>query len=139
MLAIGSALYAEGWLIRLLESRQDSQAVHLMAAAQTLGARFGAVYLALCIALTAFGGFAFTIMNTSSVSAIKSLVTGEASRFQQDMLERQEYIRITDSDVTAVLQRAEPLARAITQRRRPFDMTAAFDVCSPVHTLCHST
>ena len=73
-----------------------------MAAAQTLGARFGAVYLALCIALTAFGGFAFTIMNTSSVSAIKSLVTGEASRFQQDMLERQEYIRITDSDVTAV-------------------------------------
>ena len=102
VLAIGSALYAEGWLIRLLESRQDSQAVHLMAAAQTLGARFGAVYLALCIALTAFGGFAFTIMNTSSVSAIKSLVTGEASRFQQDMLERQEYIRITDSDVTAV-------------------------------------
>ena len=67
-----------------------------------MGTRFSVIYLSLCIALTAFGGFAFTIMNTSSVSATKSLVTGEAAKFQQDMLERQEYIRVTDSDVTAV-------------------------------------
>lgn len=102
VLTIGSTLYAEGWLIRRLEKRNDSQAKHLMAATQLLGTRFSMVYLAVCIALTAFGGFAFTIMNTSSVSASKSLITGEASRFQQDMLERQEYIRVTDSDVTAV-------------------------------------
>lgn len=102
ILTIGSTLYAEGWLIRRLEKRNDSQAKHLMAATQLLGTRFSMVYLAVCIALTAFGGFAFTIMNTSSISASKSLITGEASRFQQDMLERQEYIRVTDSDVTAV-------------------------------------
>jgi hypothetical protein len=41
-------------------------------------------------------------MNTSSVSAIKSLVTGEAARFHEEMMERQEYIRLTDSDVVAV-------------------------------------
>ena len=102
VLAIGSALYAEGWLIRRLERSQDKRAGHILCVANTMGTRFSVIYLSLCIALTAFGGFAFTIMNTSSVSATKSLVTGEAAKFQQDMLERQEYIRVTDSDVTAV-------------------------------------
>ena len=50
------------------------------------------------MALTALGGFAFTIMNTSSLSAAKSLVTGEAARFREEMAVRQEYIRVTDSD-----------------------------------------
>ena len=69
VLAIGSALYAEGWLIRRLERSQDKRAGHILCATNTMGTRFSVIYLSLCIALTAFGGFAFTIMNTSSVSA----------------------------------------------------------------------
>ena len=41
-------------------------------------------------------------MNTSSVSALKSLLTGEAKQFHEEMKVRQEYIRVTDSDVVAV-------------------------------------
>lgn len=54
-----------------------------MAATQLLGTRFSMVYLAVCIALTAFGGFAFTIMNTSSVSASKSLITARHPGFSR--------------------------------------------------------
>lgn len=97
--AIGSFIYAEGWLIRRLESHEQT---HLLEAAKNLGKRFSVGLLALVIALTALGGFEFTIMNTSSVSAIKSLVTGEAAQFHEEMMERQEYIRVTDSDVVDV-------------------------------------
>lgn len=102
LFAAGSTVYAEGWLIRKLESSQKEEAAHLLKATENLGKRFSAAFLALVIALTAFGGFEFTIMNTSSVSALKSLVTGEAAQFRADMAERQEYIRVTDSDVVAV-------------------------------------
>ncbi|MEG1776009.1 MAG: hypothetical protein RR367_05860 [Clostridia bacterium] len=104
---IASALYAQGALIRLLERRRERKTEgHLLLACENLGQRFGALYLALCIALTCFGGFEYTIMNTASVSALQSLVTGEAARFRQEMSVRQEYIRVTDSDVVAV----QPLA-----------------------------
>jgi len=99
LFAIGSFIYAEGWLIRRL---QHSGQNHLLEASKALGKRFSAGFLVLVIALTVLGGFEFTIMNTSSVSALKSLVTGEAAQFHEEMLERQEYIRVTDSDVVAV-------------------------------------
>lgn len=103
IMIIGSAIYAEGALIRLLERRREREAAgHLLAAANGIGKRFCALYLAFSLALLCFGGFEFTIMNTSSVSAVKSLVTGEAARFREEMEQRQEYIRVTDSDVVAV-------------------------------------
>lgn len=105
LMALGSAVYAEGALIRLLERQEKAGAetsALLMKASVHMGERFCALYLAFVIALTCFGGFSFTIMNTSSLSAAKSLVTGEAAKFRQDMAERQEYIRVTDSDVTAI-------------------------------------
>lgn len=96
---IGGAIYLEGALIRWLERQAASGgAANLLAAAQNLGQRYCALLLATCIALTALGGFAFTIMNTSSLSAAKSLLTGEAARFREEMAVRQEYIRVTDSD-----------------------------------------
>jgi len=67
-----------------------------------VGKRFCAAYLAVVIFLTTMGGFGFTIMNTASVSALKSLVTGEAKQFREEMAVRQEYIRVTDSDVVDV-------------------------------------
>lgn len=102
LFAFGSVVYAEGWLIRRLEGASGESAAHLLEAARNLGTRFSAIYLAVVIALTALGGFAFTIMNTSSVSAAKSLLTGEAARFREEMTDRQEYIRVTDSDVVDV-------------------------------------
>lgn len=98
--ALGSAIYCEGALIRYLERAGDGS--HLLAAAANLGSRFAAVYLAVAIAFTALGGFAFTIMNTSSAAALKSLANGEARTFHEEMLERQEYVRVTDSDVVDV-------------------------------------
>ena len=96
---IGGSIYLEGALIRWLERRAaEGGAANLLAAAQSLGRRYCALVLAACIALTALGGFAFTMMNTSSLSAAKSLLTGEAARFLEEMEERQEYIRVTDSD-----------------------------------------
>ena len=78
---IGGSIYLEGALIRWLERRAaEGDAANLLAA------------------LTALGGFAFTMMNISSLSAAKSLLTGEAARFLEEMEERQEYIRVTDSD-----------------------------------------
>ena len=93
---MGSAVYFEGALIRYLE-QQDAH--HLLEASKSLGKRFCAAYLALVIFFTAMGGFAFTIMNTSSISAAKSLITGEAKQFHEEMKVREEYIRVTDSDV----------------------------------------
>ena len=101
--AIGGAIYVEGAFIRWLEAREaEGGKAQLLAAAQGLGRRYSALFLALCIALTAFGGFSVTIMNTSSLNAAKSLLTGEAQRFRQEMADRQEYIRVTDSDVVDV-------------------------------------
>lgn len=104
VLVFGSAAYAEGWLIRFWQRRSgvSPAASHLLAAAKNMGARFTALYLALCLSLLAFGGFSYTIMNTASVSAAKSIVTGEAAAFRTEMAEREAYIRITDSDVTQV-------------------------------------
>ena len=104
VMALGTAIYCEGAFIRWLErhEQQKPYASQLLAAAKELGVRFSAVYLALVIALTVFGGFAYTIMNTSSVSALKSLATGEAKQFRAEMAEREEYIRVTDSDVVDV-------------------------------------
>lgn len=96
---LGGSIYLEGALIRWLERRAAAgSAANLLAAAQSLGQRYCALLLAACVALTALGGFAFTIMNTSSLNAVRSLVTGEAARFREEMEERQEYIRVTDSD-----------------------------------------
>ncbi len=89
-----SAVYAEGWLLRRWEKRG--------LALPAWPGRFAAGYLALCLALTAFGGFAFTIMNTTSVCAVKAMVTGEAQRFRQEMEERADYILATDSDETEI-------------------------------------
>ena len=103
LMALGSPVYALGWFIRWLEKRTDSaNAQQTLELAKGIGQRFTVLYLTIVLALLAMGGFAFTIMNTSSVSATKSLVTGEAARFHQDMKEREEYIRVTDSDEVAV-------------------------------------
>ena len=103
LMALASSAYTLGWFIRWLEQRQNSEkARQLLALSAGLGQRFTALYLAVVLVLLAMGGFAFTIMNTSSVSAAKSLLSGEAARFHRDMQERQEYIRVTDSDVVAV-------------------------------------
>ena len=102
MVILFGLAYAEGWLIRRLQ-RNESTSATLEVADKTLGGtRFTALYLAICVALLALGGFGYTIMNTTSVSATKSLVTGEAARFRQEMEERAEYIRVTDSDVVQV-------------------------------------
>ena len=99
LMTVGSAVYFEGALIRYLE-QQDAH--HLLEASKSLGKRFCAAYLALVIFFTAMGGFAFTIMNTSSISAAKSLITGEAKQFHEEMKAREEYISVTDSDVVDV-------------------------------------
>lgn len=103
LMALGSVCYAEGWLIRFLERHKESGAHQkLLDVSRNLGERFVLLYLALSIAFLMMGGFGNTIMNTSSVSAAKSLITGEAAKFKSDMKAREEYIRVTDSDVVAV-------------------------------------
>ena len=96
---IGSVLYFEGSFIRWLEKQEGALAKEFAKANFT---RFSALYLVLCVFFLAMGGFAHTIMNTSSLSAAKSLLNGEAAHFRAEMEERAEYIRITDSDETAV-------------------------------------
>ncbi len=99
----GSLVYAEGWLIRHLERRREAGGAAVPEAGTfTPGSRFTALWLALCVALLTLGGFGYTIMNTASVSAAKSLATGEAAAFREEMKAREEYIRVTDSDVTSV-------------------------------------
>ena len=100
---VGSVLYAQGAIIRYLERhmQRESQGRWLQVS-QGLGERFSVVYLLLCVGLLAMGGFGYTIMNTASISATRSLVTGEAQQWRLEMAERQEYIRVTDSDVVEV-------------------------------------
>lgn len=101
--AFSSAVYLEGALIRLLERRgQNETAGHVLAATARMGKRYSALFLSLCAALLLFGALGFTIMNTASISATRSLVTGEAAAFHQEMEARAEYIRVTDSDEVAV-------------------------------------
>lgn len=102
LMILGSAIYFEGALIRWLERSDRPYAAQVLDAAGHMGKRFLAGYLVLVMALTAMGGFAFTIMNTSSVSAAKSLLTGEARQFHEEMKVREEYVRVTDSDVVDV-------------------------------------
>ena len=104
IMAVGTAVYFEGAFIRWLERAQDRKeyAGHLLEASRELGRRFCAAWLALALFFTVMGGFGYTIMNTSSVSALKSLATGEAKQFRQEMAAREEYIRVTDSDVVDV-------------------------------------
>lgn len=101
MMIIGSAVYGEGALIRALEKRRDAAVtVH-----DSFGQRFTSGYLALCLALLAFGGFGYTIMNTSSLSAAKSLMTGEAAGFKQKMDARRQSLLAMDIEHLS----AEPL------------------------------
>lgn len=103
LFALSGVLYAQGAVIRLLERKQNHDSVkQFLTSTEKLGQRFSVVYLLVCVVVLAFGGFANTIMNTSSISATKSLLNGEAATFRQEMSERQEYIRVTDSDVVAV-------------------------------------
>ncbi len=97
--ALGTVLYAEGALIRRLELRDNHS---VLQAAKTLGARFSTIYLAICLALFVFGGCAQTLMNRPSINAAKVLVTGEAAQWHSEMKERQEYLRVTDSDTVTV-------------------------------------
>lgn len=101
-MVIGAAIYALGALIRGLEHSAAPWARQLLDACDGLGRRFAAWYLALCLGLTAFGGFGYTMMNTASLSAARSLITGEAAQFRADMAERQAYILNTDSDETQI-------------------------------------
>ena len=102
MMAIGSLLYFEGALIRWLERRQQAGLPVPFAPDFQMGEKFMAGYLALCLVLVGFGCFGSTIMNTSSLSATKSLLNGEAAQFREEMLKREQYIFETDSDVTQV-------------------------------------
>ncbi len=120
LFAFGSVLYAQGAFIRLLERRcQEPAARGWLEATQTIGQRFSAAYLTLCLVMLLFGCFGNTIMNTSSVSAAKSLVTGEAAQFREDMAERQAYILATDSDVVAV-QRLTAKPYVFKDEKLPF-------------------
>lgn len=103
LFTIGCVVYGEGWLIRRLEQSGKNA---LLEAAQPLGQRFTAVYLVVVLALTTLGGFANTIMNIPSISAAKSIISGEAAAFLSEMQERQEYMRVTPSEETVV----EPLS-----------------------------
>lgn len=103
LFATGCVVYGEGWLIRHLEQSGKNT---LLEATRTLGQRFTAVYLSVVLALTTLGGFANTIMNTPSISAAKSIVSGEAATFLSEMQERQEYMCVTPSEETVV----EPLS-----------------------------
>lgn len=102
VMAIGSVLYLEGSLIRYLQQHETEETASLLKALAHLGERFTALHLALCVFFLMLGGFSTTIMNKSSLSAIQSLVTGEAAQFRAEMAEREEYIRVTDSDVVDV-------------------------------------
>lgn len=94
VMAVGGAIYTEGAFIRSLERRKDAP----VAIGQSFGQRFTAAYLALCLALFALGGFGYTIMNTASLSATKSLFTGEAAGFKQEMEARRQSLVATDVD-----------------------------------------
>ena len=102
VMAVGSILYFEGSLIRYLEQHESEEHRALLKGFGKMGQRFTALYLILCIFFLAMGGFPTTIMNKSSISAIQTMVTGEAAQFRKEMAEREEYIRITDSDVVSV-------------------------------------
>lgn len=102
LMVIGSVLYLEGSFIRWLEKQESGEAKAARQATGKLGQRYTALYLALCLLFLGFGGFSVTIMNTSSISATKSMLTGEAASFRRQMAEREEYIRVTDSDVTEI-------------------------------------
>lgn len=106
IMAVGSTLYACGWLIRRLENKENAAASAFLKSTLELGKEYTVRFLAVLLVLVMLGGFANTIMNVPSINALKSLVTGEAAQFHEDMMERQEYIRVTDSDVVAV----QPLA-----------------------------
>ncbi len=98
-----AAIYAEGRFIRWLEGRKNSEASrHLLQAAEGIGRRFFVLYLIVCIAFFTVGGFSTVMMNRPTVSATKVLISGEAAKYYQEMQERQEYIRVTDSDSVAV-------------------------------------
>ena len=105
LMAIGCMIYWAGALIRLAERRAQAgvqAAQALLEAGKTLGQHFGALYLSICLALLFLGGLTFPIMNTASISATRSLVSGEAATFRQEMAQRAEYIRVTDSDAVAI-------------------------------------
>lgn len=102
VMAIGSILYFEGSLIRYLEQHETDENRSLLKAFGHLGERFTALYLVLCIFFLAMGGFSTTIMNKSSISAFQTMATGEAAQFRREMAQREEYIRVTDSDVVDV-------------------------------------
>jgi len=103
VMMIGGVVYAEGSLIRWLEARQNHPAsFHLLQATENLGRHFCLLYLLISVAFFTLGGFSNTIMNVPSINATKVLISGEASTFQQEMQERQEYIRVTNSDSVSV-------------------------------------
>ena len=102
LMVLGSVLYLEGSLIRWLEKQESEEAQAALKATGSLGQRYTSLYLALCLFFLGMGGFSVTIMNTSSISATKSMLTGEAASFRRQMAEREEYIRVTDSDVTEI-------------------------------------
>jgi len=103
IMVIGSVLYFEGALIRFVEKRQAANGNVTMMGGYQLGEGFMVGYLIVCLILVGFGCFGTTIMNTSSISATKSLVTGEAVAFHDEILQREQYIFETDSDVTQIL------------------------------------
>lgn len=102
LMAVAGAIYTEGAFIRALERHKDAP----VTIGAGFGQRFTAAYLAACLALFAFGGFGYTIMNTSSLSAAKSLLTGEAAGFKQEMEARRQSLVATDVDHL----KAEPLS-----------------------------
>lgn len=98
VMAVSSIIYFEGSLIRLLEKNKEKYGCQEAEVVRTIGERFSVLYLVLCIFFLALGGFANTIMNTSSLYAVKMLATGEAEQFYQGMKEREEYIRVTEAE-----------------------------------------
>ncbi len=113
--AVASAIYVEGAVIRCLERRDGAD----RPAARETGSRFCALYLCGVLLLGTLGAFGHTLFNTSSLSAAKSLLNGEATRFRQEMKEREAYILQTPTEALNV----EPLSGqpyVFKQDRLPF-------------------
>lgn len=103
MLALGCGVYAEGAFIRLLERRRDIP----LRVGEGFGQRYTALYLLVCLGLLLAGGLNQPLSSVSSLSAARSLLNGEASRFRQEMSEREYYLLVTpEKELTEV----EPLS-----------------------------
>lgn len=107
LLALLNLLYLGGYLLRRLERPS--------ACLETLGRKGPSLaVLSLCGMLLLWGLFANAIMTAPSIAAAKSLLTGEAARYHQEMSLREERLAASETKAEAVSAivplSAEPVA-----------------------------